>query len=184
MFSIVFPNILNHLSIQSLLETATSDKGYTGDGDLNRLTTIPIISNSFLTTTMEKLFGLGLGNCDTSTFSFLQTPFHLSYSYLNYTWFSTAFVFLELGYTGLLFFFGFFALIFFLSRKVARTSGPDKIYCHIASILAICCVLIAIYNASLRTEASYMAYFVLALPFVGGTKHQEDVSLNVSQDTI
>ena len=67
---------------------------------------------------------------------------------------------------------GFFVLVFFLARRAARTSGADKMYCHIASIMAICCVLIAIYNSSLRTEAGYMAYFVLALPFVGGTKRQ------------
>ena len=68
---------------------------------------------------------------------------------------------------GLAFFFGFFVMVFILSRKAAKEKGSNQMCCHIASILAVCCVLVAIYNVSLRTEAGYMAYFVLALPFVG-----------------
>jgi hypothetical protein len=181
--SIVFPASAEVLSFSGLLDLATSENGYTSDGDLNRLTTIPIISETFLTTTPNRLFGLGLGNCDTAAYSFLQTPFYLKYSYLNYSWFSTAFIFLELGYTGLFFFFGFFVLIFFLSRKASTKSGGNKMYCQIASILAICCALIAIYNSSLRTEAGYMVYFVLALPFVSGTKRQGELVASSAQNT-
>ena len=36
----------------------------------------------------------------------------------------------------------------------------------IAKIMAILCVLISVYNSSLRTEAGYMAYFILAIPMV------------------
>ena len=176
--TLVFPKSADVLKISSLLDIATSEKGYTNSGDLNRLTTIPVITKFFLTTVPEKLFGLGLGNCDTAAYSFLQTPFFTQYSFLNYTWFSTAFVFLETGFTGLIFFFGFFVLIFFLGKKAAREQGADKMYCQIASILAICCVLIAIYNSSLRTEAGYMAYFVLALPFVGGARREAVASGN------
>ena len=49
--------------------------------------------------------------------------------------------------------------------------------------LAICCILIAIYNSSLRMEAGYMAYFVLALPFVESAKPQGDVVENNLKQT-
>ena len=181
--TIVFPTSAEVLSFSGLLDLATSEKGYTSDGDVNRLTTIPIISKMFLTSVPQKLFGLGLGNCDTAAYSFLQTPFYLKYSSLNYTWFSSAFVFLETGFIGLTFFFGFFVLVFVLGRKVARKSGANKIYCYISSIFAICCILIAIYNSSLRMESGYMAYFVLALPFVESAKPQGDVVENNLKQT-
>ena len=162
----LFPNSAGFLRMEGIMRIAASQKGYTSSGDLNRLTAISIISDKFLKTFPQRLFGLGLGNCETANFSFLITPFYKRYAYLRYFWFSIAFWFLETGYLGLVMFNGFFALVFILCARMKKVTVQDKCNCQIAMIVAVCCVMVAVYNSTLRTEAGYMAYFVLALPFV------------------
>lgn len=162
----LFPEFADFFSVEVLIASAADPAGYTGKGDMNRLTAIPTISARFLRTPWAKLIGMGLGNCDTASYSFLITPFYLRYSSLNYTWLSSAFVFLETGYLGLVFFFGFFMLVFVVGRKVQKTQKINRIYCQMAMIAAVCCVMIGVYNSSLRTEAGYMIYFIMALPFI------------------
>lgn len=161
----LFPEFEGIFSLKAMLEVATSDAGYTGQGDINRLNSISIISKRFLKTVPEQLAGMGLGNCDLASFEFLTTPFYTKYSSLNYAWFSVAFTFVETGYIGLAFFFGFFVLIFFMAQKVKKQQPWNNVYCQMAMICAVCCVLIGIYNSSLRSESGYMMYFILALPF-------------------
>lgn len=160
-----FPDSAGFLSLEGIMEIAASEKGYTSSGDLNRLTALSTISNDFLTTIPKKLFGLGLGNCDMAAYDFLMTPFYRQYSFLRYDWFSHAFLFLETGYMGLLFHFGFYIFVFI--KAIKKTAILQKtMYNQIAAIVAICCIINTFYNASLRSEAGYMAYFVLALPFL------------------
>lgn len=168
----LFPEFNGFLSVGAILSNATNSKGYTSRGSLNRLTVIPQISERFLTTPFSKIVGLGLGNCDVASYSFLTTPFYTRYRHLRYSWFSTAFTFLETGYIGLLFFFGFFVVVFFVARKQGKMSNTEngKIYCQMAAIISICAVMIGIYNSSLRTEAAYMLYFILSFPLVVGKR--------------
>ena len=162
---VLFPEFGGIFSLRAMLESAMSDAGYTGQGDINRLNAIPVLSDRFLHTLPEQLFGLGLGSCDTSGFSFLNTPFYEKYAYLNYIWFSVSFVFLETGFIGLGFFFGFFVLVYLGARKLAKQQPQNKMYCQMAMLCAVCCGMIGIYNSTLRTEAGYMLYIMLALPF-------------------
>lgn len=164
----LFPGYGDWFRLDWILEAASADRGYTSSGDLNRLNAIAVINEKIFGHWGQRWFGLGLGNCDTASFAFLDTPFYQTYASLHYTWLSTAFWYLETGYLGLVFFFGFFLLIFFCAvRLEKRSRGVAKTWCRMGKIMAVLCVLIAIYNSSLRTEAGYMAYFVLALPFVG-----------------
>ena len=164
----LFPNFSGWLSLSWLLDAAGSDRGYTSSGDLNRLNCIGKINDWFFTGPVRRLFGLGLGNCDTSAFSFLNTPFYRSYGQIHYTWMSTSFWYLEGGYAALCFFFGFFALVFFGAGRLEKQAGAEgKRRCRMAKIMAVLCCMMAVYNASLRTEAAYLVYFVLALPFAG-----------------
>lgn len=165
--AIIFPEYEGFLSIEYLLKTATSSKGYTSSGDLNRLNAISRISELWLTNWGQQLFGLGLGNCDTSGFSFVNTPFYEMYSDMHYTWRSYAMMYLENGYIGLVFYYGFFVLIYRAARRMEKHGmGLCVTYCRICRVLAICCIIMSIYNAALRTEAAYMAYFILAIPFI------------------
>lgn len=163
----IFPNFAGFFSWEWMLENAISNKGYTSTGDMNRLNAITVINERFLKNSWEQLFGFGMGNCETSAFSFLNTPFYEGYSWLHYSWISYAMMYLECGWIGLVFYFGFFVLVYIRVHKIEENCSADmRAYCRIARIMVILCVVIAVYNSSLRTEAAYMAYFVLAVPFV------------------
>ena len=83
--------------MEGIYNIVASKDGYTGTGDLNRLTAIQTINEKFFRTIPEKLFGYGLGNCDYASVDFLTTSFYRMHYRLHYTWMSTAIVFLELG---------------------------------------------------------------------------------------
>ena len=164
--AVVFPSTVGFFTLDILLESATSTDGYTASGDLNRFSAIPIIANQWFSNNFQRLFGLGLGNCDTSRFAFLNSEFYVRYSHMHYQWFHTAFLFLEGGYIGLILFFVFFILVFIKARKLKNQKATNCEFAQLAMVISLNCLLIMFYNSSLRTEAGYMAYFVLALPFI------------------
>ncbi len=153
-------------SVEYLLDMATSDKGYTGRNDINRLNAIAFINDEWLLSGAERLFGIGLGNADTAGYEFLVTPFFELYGQTHYLWFSYATVYLETGWIGLILYFGFFLAVYFSILQIEhRSDGMLKSYCRLGRIITICCIIFSIYNSSLRSEAGYMAFFVLAVPF-------------------
>ena len=158
LLTLLFPRFAGWFSLSWFWKTAAAGSGYTDSGDLNRLSAISRINGLFFRNALQRIFGLGLGACDTSGFSFLNTPFYQTYGWLHYNWMSHSFWYLEMGWTGLAFFFGTFLLII-------RFAG-NSFYGRQSRILATCCLLVGIYNASLRTEMAYLMYTVLALPFV------------------
>lgn len=160
---ILFPYFAELTTLENML--VHQSEGYTGADTIGRLSAIEQVSDLFLNTTAEKLTGLGLGNCETSTVSFLNTPFYQAYGYIRYFWFSTAHVTLETGYIGFGFFAGFFLVVFVLCMIMIFRNDYAKEYARLAAVVSACCVLIILYNSSLRTEAAYIIYFVLSLPF-------------------
>lgn len=162
----IFPAWGEWFSLEWFWNTAFTESGYTGSGDLNRLNAISRINELWLQSGWQRVFGLGLGNCDTSTYAILNTPFFESYGHYHYTWLSYALVYLETGWVGLVFFWGFFALTYLEIYKIEKKSDSRLgIYCRLGRIMAVMCVIISIYNSSLRAESGYMAYFVMAIPF-------------------
>lgn len=162
----IFPEYMGQFTIELLYESAASDKGYTSSGDINRLSAISTISKDMFSKWYHYFVGFGLGNCDLSSISVFNTPFYEAHSDINYNWFSHAFMYLETGYIGLIFFFGLFILFFILARKSYKKGFADPNHCQITMTIALLCILISIYNASLRTDSVYMVSFILALPFI------------------
>lgn len=173
MLEMIFPTFDNWFNLKSIWETATSKKGYTATNDMNRLTTVTIALERFLPTIPQKLFGLGLGNCDYASFEFLITPFYRAYNWLNYMWFSSAMLILETGLVGMGLYIWFFVQLFLSCRKLSRDSRRNIIHCQLGMICSVMCGFLFILNGSLRTEAGYMMFFVLALPFVSYKKTDE-----------
>lgn len=162
----VFPHWGQWFALEWFLETAMSDVGYTGSGDLNRLTAISQINELWLKHWTQRIFGKGLGNCDTASFAAFNTPFFKQHGDMHYNWMSHAMIYLETGYFGLIFFFGFFVMTYLGIRRIEkRSTGKVKTYCRMSRIVTVMCPIIALYNASLRGEAAYMVYFLLAIPF-------------------
>lgn len=166
LLELIFPNWENWFSLDYMLSAALSSNGYTDSGDMNRLTSIPIAWDMFLTTWPKRLFGLGLGNCDSSAFSFLSTDFFQKYGYLHYNWFSVSFMFLETGILGLTCYLAFFVFVYVLAGKRKKSGGADELSVQLAKVMAVISLILIIYNQSMRTEGGYMMYFIFALPFL------------------
>ena len=147
-----------------------SSGGYTGAGDMNRLTAIPLSWSNFLNTIPQKLFGLGLGNCDSSPIAFLTSPFYNDNAYLRYNWFTSSMVMLETGLIGTVLYLSFFMVIFFSALYQLRKKNGNPLLYQMAMVLAPMCLALFLFDSSMRTEPAYMMYFALALPFV---KRQE-----------
>lgn len=167
----IFPQWADTFSLKSFIEIGSSSEGYTNSGDLNRLNAISTLSRKYITKPFEQAFGLGLGNADYSlTFSFLMSPFFKQYGWLHYNWLADSFLFIELGWIGLIFYYAFFILIFALSSKIKKRNPEKKSICLIAQILAIMAITISIYDSSLKTEAGYMLYLFLTFPFINNNQ--------------
>ena len=161
----------NFLSWDFLIQSLTQSN-YASDEDMGRFTSIAYICDRFLTTVPERLFGMGLGNCDTSTISIFNTRFYDTYVDTHYSIFSVSFMFIETGFVGLLFFLSFFAIclgyfIFFFKRNKG-----NRFFNQMGIIISILCFVLVFYNSSLRLESGYMVYFILALPFIGVVKEK------------
>lgn len=152
-------------SFQSLWELATK-ANYASQTDINRLSAIPTLSKMFLPGLHNKLVGLGLGNCDTSAYAICNTPFAVTYEYLHYNWFSAPMMFIETGYIGLLMYFGFFGIVLRVAVRQKKAGKGNMLLNQLAIIVAAMCMVLSFYNSSMRIEAAYMAYFVLAMPFL------------------
>lgn len=156
----------NSINFERIIQLITSDS-YATSEDLGRLTAIPTISRTILTDFWQRLFGMGLGNCDTSSFAICNTPFFEQHQDLHYTWFSSAFLYLETGYCGLLINLCFYGMCFAFTLKRLKRGEGVVLFNQMAIIMSMICVLLTFYNSSLRTETGYIAYFVLALSLIG-----------------
>lgn len=153
------------LSIDTLVDALTRTN-YASSVDMGRFNGIDVISKRFLTDIPSRLFGMGLGNCDVSSFSIFSTPFYAAYRDLHYAIFSYAFMFIENGYVGLILYVLFFVVCLVRAWKRFKSGTGNKLFSQMAIIISTMCFMLIFYNSSLRTEAGFMIYFVLALPFI------------------
>lgn len=165
-----YPIFSEFFSLQTILDYASGNQGYTSNNDINRLSSIQYVFNNFLFGLKSRIFGVGLGNADySSNFSFLTTPFYNSYSDTNYTWFSVPFILIEMGIIGLILFFMVFILTFITAVKLKNCTKDtkEKSLFIISQITCAMSVILSIYNSSLRIEsAGYMLYAILSIPFI------------------
>ena len=165
----IFDSFESFFTWESFIHYATKEH-YSSQKDLNRLSAIPTLMEHYVTEPARQIFGFGLGNCDTSQISIFNSAFYRQYSYLNYTWLTSAMLFLETGFVGLIFYALFFVIcIVYCIRNLKRNAG-NRLFCQMGIIMSIFSLILMFYNSSLRIEAAYMVYFVLALPFLPSTR--------------
>ena len=162
--------------------------GYTDSGDLNRFTALSSIHEMFFKDSfISSLYGFGMGGCDTSSYSFLQSDFFKTYEYLHYRWFSHAWIYLEQGLIGILLIFSFFISIILLLIKNLRYLMLREWYVS-SIIICIFAMINIIYNSSIQTEACYLLAFICSIPFVfikekrtqnSYLKVEKDININV-----
>ena len=138
---------------------------------MNRLSFFSTVNSRLLPTLADRIFGLGLGNCDYATgVELLSTPFYHKYEWMHYGWMSTTFMYLENGMIGLIAFFGFFIMIMLYAVRMKNHGGTNPVFCEIAALCAVVAVMNGIYNISLRIESEYIMYFILAIPWCASKK--------------
>lgn len=172
LLTVLYKDFTDFLSFDSLIKALT-DTGYATDDDIGRFTALPVISQRFLPGFFRKLFGLGLGNCDSSSLSMFNTPFFESHQTVHYSYFSYAFLFLETGFVGLALYASFFVASFFVSRKLKKLEMADEFACQMSIILSVISLILLVYNSSLRMEIGFMLFFVLALPIISANEQRE-----------
>lgn len=172
LLTVLYKDFADFLSFDSLIKALT-DTGYATDEDIGRFTALPVISQRFLPGFFRKLFGLGLGNCDSSSLSLFNTPFFESHQTVHYSYFSYAFLFLETGFVGLALYASFFVASFFVSRKLKKLEMADEFACQMSIILSVISLILLVYNSSLRMEIGFMLFFVLALPIISANEQRE-----------
>lgn len=151
-------------NIDFIMKDSTSG-GYTSTGDLSRGAFIAAIENGFLDTVWKKLFGLGLGNCESGTIFATATPFYLRYRVLHYDWFASMHTFLEQGWCGLLFYGLFFLMIAVFTFRLGKKYDMDSFYIKLTCLYAILFFLVFFYNQTLRQDIAYLIAFCLAISF-------------------
>lgn len=172
----LYPSLSNSdfMSVEGLTYILTRESGYTGFGDLNRLTAITSINRLglFQSSLSNQILGLGLGGAEYSAgISFLQSAFYRSYEYLHYYWFSHAWMYIECGYLGLIgYMLGFFSIVPTGVKivRMLKKRGLDASVVVTGMVISILTLLLYIYNQTLRLEAAYLIYFVFAGIYVKG----------------
>jgi len=155
------------------LEYYIAGSGYTGGGDLNRFTALGQIQSTFFgNDIMLSLFGFGLGSCEYSQFSFLQSDFSILYGDLNYRWFTHAWVFLEQGMVGILLVLAFFVSL--LIYAIRRIRSENKYYMIIAVAFVPTCILGLMYNSAIQIEVCYLIAFMCAIPYIASKKSKDE----------
>lgn len=171
-------------SFKGIVELATRTSYATStSNDVNRLSAISTLNRLIMDSPFDKIFGLGLGNCDTSAFAMFNSVFYRQHRSLHYTWFAAPMIYLETGYIGFALYLLFFLICFTLSVRKYLRGGGNRLYCQMTMILCVVCGILIFYNASLRYEAAYMIYFVLALPYIRQSPRDKDIKPHAVQRT-
>lgn len=167
--------------VRSLLSTFEAFVSYTsvssyGQNSLNRMTVIPYMHNLlFEDNVLGMLFGVGLGNADSSGFSFLVSDIYQSYGNLKYSYFMHGMLYVELGAVGLLSYMMFFVANYFTSMRRIANRGNDQAMAYAGAVFNIVAVIAIFYNTTLRSEVScFIAFFFLAIPVIWMNRKDED----------
>ncbi len=154
---VIYPWMKGTMSLKGMISTVTSSSGYSGSGDFNRFTAITgVFKTCFNNNILDGLIGIGIGNCN---MGMKINSFAELFSYTNYSWFQSSYIFAETGIVGLIIYICTFASVFF-DRK------SENEYSINAKVMAILALLLIIYDEVLKTEGAYIIYFILSMTFM------------------
>lgn len=153
----VYPWMKGTLSLQGMIATVTSSAGYSGAGDFNRFTAITgVFKTCFNNNIVDGLIGIGVGNCN---IGMKANSFVDFFSYTNYAWFQSSYIFAETGIIGLITYICTFISVFFNTKC-------ENEYSNNAKVMAIMALLLIIYDEVLKTEGAYIIYFIISMGFI------------------
>jgi hypothetical protein len=159
-----FPKSADFYNLDTLINYANINYG-TKTG-LSRMNGAQTMYNLFLHTPLQEVFGIGAGNAGTAQFSFLNSNFAKAYEGIfHYTYNYTAMIIIETGLAGIVTNLAFFISNIVEAIKIYKNQATSS-EVQAALIFGILTLILIMYNAVFRSEAGYLAYFVLAIPFV------------------
>lgn len=154
-----YPWFRETMSLSGMFKLATDSSGYTGKNDLNRLTAVFQIATDIFKGDFSKIvYGIGLGNGAVYSVGGVYTKFCQLYESTHYSWFSTAYVFVQCGLIGLIIYIGSFIYLFFKKK--------NKKYTLLSQTMVLLAFVLMMYNETLKTDAGYFVYFVIACGFI------------------
>lgn len=170
----VLSNVINGLyqeqsdffTLEYIIESITdSDAVYSTSTDIGRGAAIAKSKILLDKVNGSYIFGIGLGNADySSSFSFLNSDFYNLYGDWHYTWLSVAFLFIEVGYLGLVAYIALFALI--LVNGLIRHKWYNESVYLLTILIAVACIILLIYNSSLRTNSAFLMFSLLPISYI------------------
>lgn len=161
----IAPDILNTItSIDNILEVGkvSFDEGYR----IPRIGAFQFINEKFLQSNLLKIFGLGLGNCDSAGIEFLQSDFYKIYGDYNYRWFTHQWTYLECGSLGFASYILFFITVILSSLKLSCKIIEKKVdYLLATASYATVVIIMMWHDSGLRTECGVFIFTGLAMGF-------------------
>lgn len=163
---------LNTVNDQDSMEMLTSWDNFTdyvtmvGYGyELPRIGSSVVISSSFFPSTVQNLFGLGLGMCEeASTLPFINTDFYQHWSWLHYSYFTFQTQFLQTGWVGIILYIALFVSILITNIR-RRSSVPDnlKYLSDISVAMSFISIALIWYDNATRGYPANFIFFAMGL---------------------
>lgn len=163
----IYPQWEDFFSIKNIIYQSIKSEGYTGHGDINRLSGIfTINSKVFRNNYLLRIFGMGLGSTELAEGkAILTSEFFLNHINLHYNYFSLLWMYLETGVIGLLLYLGSFISILITCIRQRKDKYRMTITTSIF-LLGCMVILFLIYNQSMRTPAAYIVYAYLSILYI------------------
>lgn len=172
----VFPDYVNYLSLDSILNQISAQDVYASQFDVGRTAVF-----TKLTPIIERWsgkdavwIGIGLGNADySSAMSFLNSAFFKTYEYIHYTWLSLGYLYVETGYLGTIAYSLFFVVaeVCSIVRYQRRTAYKNLM----GTFFPLVCLMLLVYNSALRSNYAYMIFSVLSWNIVSSKYGMNEV---------
>jgi len=119
------------------------------------------------------LFGYGFGACEDSvSFSWANSAFATKFRSMQYRNLSTAALFLETGYVGLMTYVLIFVFIFINAQKVKQKYTDIRNVYAFTQLMVFISIANVWYNSSIRREIAYLTFFCLSA-FIIFTREKE-----------
>lgn len=163
----IFPYYADFFNLESVYNYATNVN--LGVGGFGRVTAISRITSWFFNSdTGYTIFGMGTGSGEFSSISFLNSQIYLRFKEYQYFSYFHAFVFVERGYFGLLWYIAFFvSSILIAMKRLKKSNRYDITFLQISVISSVCSVITMVYDIGLRTSTSaYLAFLLCAIPYI------------------
>ena len=167
LYSSFYPERANFLSVEYFLNYGKNTT-YGDKSVINRFSAFEYINNNYFYKDNEKkMLGIGLGNAEMSQFKDLTSDFYRENGILlKYNWFSHVFMYIEIGYVGIIIYLLFFIQNIYNGNKFKKDIKNYN-YINLSIILNVFCIIFFFYNQTLRLETTtYLIFFILSIPYI------------------